>query len=247
MPRDGGLTSAAGARQKAAMVQRVSPLGAQLLVGAALAVVAVATVLSGGPAAVAAERNSFAYQPPDERPKGPRTRYVEAMPDRALEQIAAHLRREGFTVEPIPKGQRLLVARFSGDPRDFVDCGVVRMLVDEQPEEPAKQYSANRPETRTYRERRGRRVGLLREMQLDARLAVRAEARGKGARVTTDSIYVLTKMMSRLHKGGDAGPVVDREVASFKSSETGRFKKGTSCVATGRLEDLPTDPFRKES
>jgi hypothetical protein len=214
----------------------------------AAAAFAVPVLLASLPAAtpvLAAERNSFAYKPPEDRPKGARTRYVETPPDHLLEQMAGHLRGQGFVVDRVDKRERLIIARFTGDPRDYVDCGVVRMLVDDKPEEPPKQYSANRPETRTYRERRGRRVGVLREMQLDARLAVRVEPRGKGARVTTDAIYVLTKMMSRLHKGGEAGPVVDREVASFKSSETGRFKKGTSCVATGRLEDLPTEPFRK--
>jgi hypothetical protein len=34
---------------------------------------------------------------------------------------------------------------------------------------------------------------------------------------------------------------------SFESTEMGRFKKGTSCVATGRLEDLPVVPYRKSA
>lgn len=205
-------------------------------------------LLAGAGAASAAERNSFAYDPPDRAPRGPTTRYVELPAEPALNQIVEHLRGQGMTVERVDESQRLIVARFAGDPRDYVDCGVVRMLVNGKAETPPKQYSANRPETRTYRTvRGGRRVGILREMRLDARLAVRVEERGKGARVNTDAIYVLTKTSSRLFKGGEPGPTVSRETASFKSSEVGRFKKGTSCVATGRLEDLATAALRKSS
>ena len=47
----------------------------------------------------------------------------------------------------------------------------------------------------------GQRIGLLREMRLDARLALEVEAQGKGTRVTADAIYVLTKTISRVFKG----------------------------------------------
>ena len=62
-----------------------------------------------------------------------------------------------------------------------------------------------------------------------------------------DAIYVLTKTISRIYKGGEAGEALDHEVMSFTSSEIGRFKKGTSCVATGKLEDLPTQALKKVS
>jgi hypothetical protein len=197
-------------------------------------------------AALAAEpRNSFLYRPPDRPPRGERNHYVEAPPEWLLDQVAAHLRELGLKVEETNKTERRVVARYSGDPREFVDCGVVEMLIDGQRSVPPKQYSANRPETRTYRASDGRRIGFLREMRLDARVAVEVEAQGKGSRVTTNAIYVLTKTISRVYKGGEPGAVIDREVMSFESTEIGRFKKGTSCVATGRLEDLPVAPFRK--
>ncbi len=224
--------------------RRLGP-ATRLAAAGSLAALLLAAAAAG---AAAAERNSFAYDPPDRPPRGARIRYVELPAELALNQIAAHLRGQGLTVEKVDESERLVVARFSGDPRDYVDCGVVRMLVDGKAARPPKQYSANRPETRTYRTvRGGRRVGILRELHLDARVAVRVEESGKGARVTSDAIYVLTKTSSRLFKGGEPGPAVNREVASFKSSEIGRFKKGTSCIASGRLEDLPTATLRKSS
>ena len=40
---------------------------------------------------------------------------------------------------------------------------------------------------------------------------------------------------------------IDRQVMSFESTEMGRFKTGTSCDATGRLEDLPVVPYSKSA
>ena len=216
-----------------------SPWLAGILVGTAL--------LAVGAASAAEPRNSFTYRPPERPPRGERNHYVEAPPEWLLDHVAAHLRELGLRVEETDKNARRLIARYSGDPREFVDCGVVEMLIDGQRSEPPKQYSANRPETRTYRASDGKRVGLLREMKLDARVAVEVEAQGKGSRVTTNAVYVLTKTVSRVYKGGEPGSVIDREVMSFESTEIGRFKKGTSCVATGRLEDLPVVPYRKSA
>jgi hypothetical protein len=211
-------------------------------------VLLVAAILAVGAASTAEPpRNSFTYRPPERPPRGERNHYVAAPPEWLLDHVAAHLRELGLRVEETNKNERRLIARYSGDPREFVDCGVVEMLIDGQRSEPPKQYSANRPETRTYRAVSGKRVGLLREMKLDARVAVEVEAQGKGSRVTTNAVYVLTKTVSRVYKGGEPGSVIDREVMSFESAEIGRFKKGTSCVATGRLEDLPVVPYRKSA
>lgn len=217
---------------------RAKSWGAAVLLLPALALLAPAEV-------AAVERNSFAYAPPERPARGARSRYVDVPTDLAMEQIAARLKAAGFQVIAANPEERLVLAQYGGDPRDYLDCGLVKLLVAGKPGNPPKQYSADRPETRTYRTVRGRRVGLLREMRLDARLAVRVEPRGKGARVTSEAIYVATKAMSRLFKGGVAGPVMIREVVSFKSSEVGRFRKGTRCVSTGRLEELPLEPFKR--
>jgi len=74
---------------------------------------------------------------------------------------------------------------------------------------------------------------------------VEVEAQGKGTRVTADAIYVLTKTISRVFKGGQPGEALDHEMMSFTSAEIGRFRKGTSCIATGKLEDLATQGLKK--
>jgi hypothetical protein len=219
----------------------------------AAALVLAAVLTEAAPAAVAAQvadpeqRNSFVYEPPNRRPQDTRPQQLAAPADWLLERMAEHLRELGMQVKRTGPGDHTLVALYSGDPREFVDCGLVRMILNGERSQPVQQYSANRPETRTYRFFRGRRIGLLREMRLDALVAieVRQDAADNDVRVTTKAIYVLSKMISRIYKGGEAGPVLEREVISFVSGEVGRFQKGTSCVATGRLEDLPVLPFKK--
>src|SRR5690242_5144413 len=179
------------------------------------AAVVLALALSGpaaaapAPRAAAAGHNGFVYRPPERTASGPRTHYVEAPPEWVLDRTAENLKREGLSAAPREAGDRRLIALYSGDPREFVDCGVVEMMVDGRSERPPKLYSANRPETRTYRMVDGQRIGLLREMRLDARLVLEVEAQGKGTRVTADAIYALTKTISRVYKAGQPGEALD--------------------------------------
>lgn len=207
---------------------------------------ALASLIVGISPGLAAEdpRNSFSYGPPDRAPPGKLTRYVEHPADRVIPAIEEVLREQRLDIESIDPVSRVVVARYSGDGRAYVDCGTVEMLIEGRRQRPPKRYSANRPDARTYRAGEGRRVGLYREMVLDARLVVHAEPSGAGTQITAESVYVTTKSVYHVLKGGDVGMLADREIISFKSTEVGRFDKGTRCVATGKLEGLSTLPFR---
>ena len=198
-------------------------------------------------AAAGAAAISFEYQPPERQPKGELSRFVPENPDVVLEQVWAFLEQQGFVLESVNPQDRLLVARYSGDPRPFLDCGLVVALVDGKPTDPPRQYSANRAQVRTARDPYSRRIGLLRSLRLDARLVVRVEPRGKGARLFASSIYVATKSINRLRKGGVPDELIQREVISFQSDEAGSFAKGTVCVPNGKLESVPINLFRKTS
>ena len=140
-----------------------------------------------------------------------------------------------------------MVSRYSGDPRPYIECGVVTVVIDGKPVQPLKQYSANKPEVRAAKTVGRRRFGLRREMKLDARLVVRVEPRGKGSRVYSNATFAAQKLITRLVKGGKPDALIHREVISFKSDETGQFRKGTVCVGTSKLENLPLSPFKKSS
>jgi hypothetical protein len=191
------------------------------------------------------QTQTFAYTRPERQPKGPRNRYVEDSADAVFQQLWAWVEEQQLKVESVNPTERIIVARYSGDPRPFLDCGVVTLLVDGKPADPPKEFSAAKEELRTTKTANKRRYGLLRQLLLDARLVLRVEPRGKGARAYSDAIYVVTKTLRRVRKGGKPDELVDRDVISFRSDETGQFKKGTTCVGTGKLEAMPLEPFRK--
>lgn len=190
---------------------------------------------------------SFVYTPPAREPRGERTRYIPEDPNTVMQEIWVFLEEQGLTIETVDPKERLIVARYSGDPRPFLDCGKIEVLRDGLPVQPAQVYSANKGEVRTARTVNGKRYGLLRRLRLDARLMIRVEPRGKGARVFSDAILVTTQELHRLRRGGVPDELVRREVISFRSAETGRFTKGSMCISNGKLEDLPLQRFRKES
>lgn len=197
------------------------------------------------PTAQAAE--SFAYRPPEREPKGERSRFVRDTPDSVLQQVWAYLEEQGLAIETIDPERRLVVARYGGDPRPYLDCGKVELLVDGRPADPPRIYSANKPEVRSARTVDGKRYGLLRRLRLDARLVVEVEPSGKGARARSSAVLVASKQVERLRKGGVPDELVRREVISFRSDEVGRFAEGTTCVSNGKLESLPLQPFRNPS
>jgi hypothetical protein len=196
-----------------------------------------------GPTAALAT-DEFDYQPPERDPRGERTRYVDEAPDIVLQEIWNFLEEQGLTVESVDPQTRLIVARYRGDPRPYIDCGKVETLAGGQPMEPPRVYSANKDEVRAARTVKGRRIGLLRELRLDGRVAIRVEPRGKGSRVFSLATFVATKSVSRLRKGGVVDELIERETISFMSDEAGQFAKGTICISNGKLEDLPLQRFR---
>ena len=204
------------------------------------------------PASLAAESGrfetlTFAYTPPEQAPKGERSRYVDEAPEIVFERIWSFLEESGLSIASVDPQQRIVVAQYQGDPRAYLDCGTVVPLVGGEPAEAAKPFAAAKPEIRTAKTVNKRRYGLLRQLGLDMRLTVKVEPRGRGTRVYSEAIYVATKSVHRLHKGGKPGELLDREVISFLSDSVGQFAKGTRCVGTGKIEALPLAPFKKTS
>jgi hypothetical protein len=216
---------------------------------ATLLVLALAPLLSA-PASWASEpfeTLTFDYRPPEQAPKGERNRYVDEAPEIVFERIWSFLEESGLDIASVDPQQKVIVAQLNGDPRAYLDCGTVIPLVGGAPGQTSKPFSAAKAEIRTTKTVNKRRYGLLRELGLDMRLTVRVEPRGRGARVYSDAIYVATKSVHRLYKGGRLGELLDREVISFLSDSVGKFAKGTRCVGTGKIEALPLVPFKKSS
>jgi hypothetical protein len=193
------------------------------------------------------QTQTFTYTPPDREPKGVRNRYVDEGADAVFQQIWANLEERQLTIASVNPQERIVIAHYSGDPRPYMDCGTVTVLVDGEPTDPPKQFAAAKAELRTTKTANKRRYGLLRQLNADIRLVVRVEPRGKGSRVYSEAIYVVTKTLHRVRKGGVPDEMVDRDVISFKSDERGAFEKGTICVGTGKFESMPLELFKKTS
>lgn len=193
------------------------------------------------------EMQTFAYFPPTREPKGARNRYVDEDADRVFEQVWAHLEESGLTIVSADPQARTVVAQYGGDPRPYVDCGTITTLIDGIPAEPPREFAGAKALQRTAKTVNNRRYGLLRELDLNVRVVARVEPRGRGARIYSNAIYVATKTVQRLRKGGVPDELVDREVVSFRSDGVGRFAKGTMCVGTGKIEGLPLVPFKRSS
>lgn len=234
-------------RQPMPIATRTAGPGAR---AAALLLLAVVALLPAGrpqAAAPAFETRTFAYTPPERAPKGLRSRYVDEAPDIVFARVWTFLEESGLEIASVDPEQRIVVAQYDGDPRSYVDCGVVTPLVDGVPDAREKPFTAAKPELRTAKTVNKRRYGLLREMGLHLRLMVRVEPRGRGARIYSEAIYVTTKSLRRVYQGGRPGELLDREVISFGSDGKGQFSKGTVCVGTGKIEALPLALFKKSS
>jgi hypothetical protein len=128
----------------------------------------------------------------------------------------------------------VVVLTYSGEPRDFVDCG---SIVVGQPGTGLRTVQANAPAA-SFQGVHGAPDGRLdRRMRLDARSVVRLDpVAGNSTMVAIDTTYVVTREFLAYRPGGEQGGT--RETIAFSAGELGEFSKGTTCRATGRLEDL---------
>ena len=117
------------------------------------------------------------------------------------------------------------------------------------PAEPPQVYAGAKAEQRTAKTVNRRRYGLLRELELDVRLVARVEPRGRGARVYSDAIYVATKTVQRLRKGGVVDELVDRDAGDQLSVQHGVAGSPRAPSASGlaRWKACRWSPSRRPS
>ena len=147
------------------------------------------------------ETRTFAYTPPVRTPRGTRHRYVDQSADLVLEQVWTHLEESGLSIVSVDPQMRVIVAQYGGDPRPYVDCGLVTTLVDGAPAEPPQVYAGAKAEQRTAKTVNRRRYGLLRELELDVRLVARSSHAGAAPGCTA------TRSTSRLRPCGGCARV----------------------------------------
>ena len=164
-----------------------------------------------------------------------RSAVIQQPPDLLLSAIVDRLQQSAFTISEVDEEADLVVARYSGDPEPYVDCGwIVTYDTGELERIPAATagVSFDRMIERDP-------MKLDRQLRLDARMVVRLAPRGAGTVVTTDTTYVLTKLIDAAGTGGARAQA--RETISFATGESGAFAKGTLCQPNGRFERVVLD------
>jgi len=164
-----------------------------------------------------------------------RSAVIQQPPDLLLNAIVDRLEQSPLTITELDGDAEFVVARYSGDPEPYVDCGWI-VTYDPGGFEriPAATAGASFD---TLIERDP--MKLDRQLRLDARVVVSLTPRGAGTVVSTDTTYVLTKMIDASGSGGARAQA--RETISFGTGESGTFAKGTLCQPNGRLERVVLD------
>lgn len=172
-------------------------------------------------------------------PRGDPTgrRYIQPTPSSdALAVVTRNAAAIGASVSTVEDedGDALIVV-YLGDPREFVDCGVI--LATSQTGQEQRIEAAR--DAMTLDIRRGPEAAVVetkRWMLIAARTTIRMERRaGPPFFAIAQSTYVLTKIVSaRVDDGDFLGRTV--ETISFPSGASAAFDKGTECQPTGQLE-----------
>jgi hypothetical protein len=194
--------------------------------------------------ATAPERPAeIGYLAPTGLPPSARSAVVQQPPSLLLGNLVDRLQQDSFAVTHLDEQRGLVVVHYSGDPEPYVDCGwIVAYQTGALKRIPAATANASfdRPVAQDTLE-------LDRDLRLDGRMVVSLEPEGRNTVVSTDTTYVLTKTVDAARPDGDdLGHV--RETISFKTGESGSFRKGTQCQPNGRferavLDSLPATSF----
>lgn len=193
---------------------------------AVLAILALAGCSSSKPF-----RDMVGYVPPTSLPAQPKRTMIQDLPHQVWNNLMTFLQQSDFDVDHTDHDKKLIVARYSGNPELYVDCGsivthengalgqipgsaenvILNYKLDDQP------------------------VVLKRALYLDSRIIIRLEEQSLGTVVSTDTTYVVTKTIDIEKSSGNIAEG-SRETVSFSAGKRAEFSKGTACQPNGSLD-----------
>jgi hypothetical protein len=172
------------------------------------------------------------YLPPDDAAPPPAEVRVPQSEPLVWEQLLGSLEASPLTLERTDRGAGLIVARYSGDPEPYVDCGWIMAY---GPGDAVRTPGASAEAAFGWREG-GQWLDVTRRLELNGRMVVRLRPAGAATLLALDSTYVVTKALD-VETAGE--PMQgSQESVSFTTGEQGRFTSGTLCRSTGELERL---------
>ncbi len=197
--------------------------------GKSWAVIAMLVLASCGPTKPFLDM--VGYVPPTSLPAQPKRTIVQDRLDQVWYNLIAFLQQSDFDVDHTDRNKKLIVARYSGNPEPYVDCGSIvthengmlgqiagsvedvslRYRIDDQP------------------------VVFKRTLNLDSRIIIRLQEQPLGTIVSTDTTYVVTKIIDTGSSSGNTREE-NRETVSFSAGKRAEFSKGTACQPNGSLD-----------
>jgi hypothetical protein len=162
---------------------------------------------------------------------------VEASKDNVWDSLIPRLGREFYVINNLDKDSGLINVSYSGDPREFVDCGRIRSYVQNARGERTYDFAAASP-NETYEIMENGLYFVNRKMSLEGRVNIIVQATApQKTLVTANTRYVMTKSVQI--EGAAGGYKSLSDTISFNSGGRATFPgagQSTTCVATGKLE-----------
>lgn len=176
-------------------------------------------------------KDMVGYVPPTSLPAQPKRTLVAEEREQVWEQLVNSLENSAFEIDHIDEAQSLLVARYSGDPEPYIDCG---SIVTHQ-NGTLDQIAGSAPTVALNYELEKKPVILNRALSLDSRIIIRLSDQARGTVIQTDVTYVVTKIVDVADPSGQTKEG-NRETVSFEAGNRGEFSKGTTCQPNGSLD-----------
>ncbi|MGI9499187.1 MAG: hypothetical protein ACR2P3_04060 [Geminicoccaceae bacterium] len=176
-------------------------------------------------------KDMVGYVPPTSLPAQPKRTLVAEKPEQVWAQLVDFLETSAFKIDHIDEEKNLLVARYSGNPEPYIDCG---SIVTHQ-NGTLGQIAGSAPTISLNYEIEEKPVVLNRALNLDSRIIIKLADQPRGTIIQTDTTYVVTKTIDVT---GPSGTTTDgnRETVSFEAGGRGEFSKGTACQPNGSLD-----------
>jgi len=176
-------------------------------------------------------RDMIGYVPPTSLPAQPKRTLVADDNEQVWLQLIDFLEASAFDIDHIDEENNFLVARFSGNPEPYIDCGSI--VTHHQGT--LEQISGSASTVALNYEVDQEPVFLNRLLSLDSRIIIRIADQPQGTVIDTDTTYVVTKTVNMTDLSGDIHEG-SRETVSFKAGNRGEFSKGTTCQPNGSLD-----------
>ncbi|MEM7042247.1 MAG: hypothetical protein AAF543_05500 [Pseudomonadota bacterium] len=171
------------------------------------------------------------YVPPTSLPAQPKRTLLADRPEQVWSQLITFLEGSAFEIDHLNEDEGLVIARYSGDPQPYIDCG---SIVTHQ-NGALDQLSGSASTVALNYDIDEEPVVLNRTLNLDSRIIIRIAQQSRGTVIKTDTTYVVTKIID-IEDASGAVTDGSRETVSFEAGGRGEFSKGTTCQPNGSLD-----------